>query len=80
MKRWVLRPLLKESADCGALRCGGRAFHSSGAIEQKARSPMVRNLVFTGLRRLVFEERRLRVEGCRESSSFRQEGALPWMH
>ncbi|XP_061732346.1 uncharacterized protein LOC133536104 isoform X2 [Nerophis ophidion] len=35
---------------CGALRCSGRAFHSLGAAEQKARSPVVRSSVLRGWR------------------------------
>ena len=46
LNRKVFRPVLKESSVCVALRWSGRLFHRRGAPEQKARSPMVRSLVF----------------------------------
>ena len=80
LKRNVFSPPLKASTDCGALRWSGRAFHSSGAAEQKARSPMVLRLVFLPFSELEFPERSERVERVEvggSMSSFRQDGALP---
>ncbi len=70
LKRWVLRPHLKASTDCGVLRWSGRAFHRLGAAEQKARSPIVRSLVL-GVSGDVLKQRRVRVEHCGERSSLR---------
>ena len=69
VKRCVLRCVLKDSTVCGALRWSGRAFHSLGAAEQKARMPMVLRWVRGGLRRFAVEERRVRevVWGVRRS-------------
>ena len=58
----VFSPPLKASTDCAALKWAGRAFHSSGATEQKARSPIVFRLVFMVLSELEVAERRERVE------------------
>ena len=55
VKRCVLSPFLKVSTDCGALRWLGRVFHSRGAAEQNARSPMVQSLVLGILSVFGFE-------------------------
>ena len=62
---------------CGALRWSGRAFHSLGAAEQKARSPMVRSLVLGALRVCEAADRRVRVGGWEVRSSLRYWGACP---
>ena len=46
MNKKVFRPVLKQSSVCVALKWSGRLFHSRGAAAAKARSPMVRSLVF----------------------------------
>ncbi|XP_010782828.1 aldose reductase-like [Notothenia coriiceps] len=58
----IIMGLIYTSTVCGALMCSGRAFHSLGATEQKAQSPIVRSLFLGGLRRLAFLEREVRKE------------------
>lgn len=43
LKRWVFRFGLKAPMAWEALRWSGREFHSLGAAELKARSPMVQS-------------------------------------
>ena len=77
LKRWVLSCFLKTSTVCGALRWAGRAFHSVGAITEKARLSIVASFHFTSVRRLSPEERRVRSQVFGVRSSLRYGGALP---
>lgn len=80
LKRWVIRPCLKASTGCGVLMWSGRAFHSLGAAEQKARSPIALFFVLGGFSRYVEVDRWVRVEVCGVRSCLRYGGTSPWMH
>ena len=64
MNRNVFRPSLKESGVCATLRWLGRLLHKRVSAEQKARSPMVQNLVLGAQRIKLLADLRVPVEVC----------------